>query len=1392
MSIADRPYIGTWRMNRSVVRYTPDAIVYINGHTEVASCMSCGQTLDFNKYITTISTDPSTEPVTTASLSLTMPKHSASVFSHDGNYVLRPGLEVVIYMRGYFPTTGFAEEGQDPTGAIDDPSKIPVYPYYQVFRGVVTEATHEFSGGFYSASLTCASVMHFWQFQYIATNGAVFGKRPDNAGVGPNLEGHTFTGMSPYAIMYTLMRVGFGAAFGVNWSISQTTNIDAVDDGSGQSLYMHAAKYWERLWQNSSMRLRMYGFDGSLFNSLEQAYLGLFSSKAGNTQKFIKSFGITTGNDYNFDSDLDRAVAARKAGWRGTETNAAVLGEKGYKLDALKMQAYTLDMGRIANVNFFDTEYMSKLEIANAVKEITGFEFYQDVDGDIVFKPPFYNLDTRSDPVYCIVDRDLISISENEREPEATYVKGSGGLFGNFTGVLSGEFGTRQGQYADWRLVAQFGYREAAFESHYLSSSKQMFVSAMARLDLANVEMRTAQITIPMRPELRPGYPVWVESVDAYFYIKSMSHSFAVGGQCTTTITGCAKRAKFLPPGLPGKEGTLPKLSDVHLDAPGEYPRMPLYVFPEDIEVNDPQAGSSGPPRIQGYPNVVMALDPLKVNLQTFPGGVLSSSDSYFDTALSLGILRRNPESTDESPSYILATSDSTVDGQIVQRSALISAYNSVRETLKESSGRYASGEDDLKESDLVQLGKTISGATTPEFGAIVVAVTRRYQDDIEDSQALQSYMALQTQLKSLFGISTSVAGEFRYFSSSAPDPEDQSPTVIKYSEETQELDTRENPGAPDEDFNAELTVLTQVGDRIKLKAGTPTRGFRIYGLSGGDEDADTSSGAGMSDTVAHVTTKDIRFVTFQRITIQKRIPITGKGTGAAGNLMISFKAFKEQAKQTLKKLATGGNPEDAVAFRFGTTALDPAAGITGYISIFDAITTYGEALGNGAGVNTKATAKYTGIKDTATTAKKALLGAKFVVTGRDADVAPVSGDEGLTALVDGPGVNKLAEWYGGVLAAYLNIIQRNWLGVFKARWGTNGDGSDAYLTALTAVRTARKTLLAYFDGFTEGPSGAVEIVTDEYEELPDYTLVLPVSDNGGYEVYGSFAYGRGMGITEYKNLLEQQGTPTSAASMLATETQFAAMVANPGAKASAAFATLNADVQAQLASDAGMTIEAYGKALDLLEASDDSPAIFVRNTPVTSHNRGMSITESTTIDGLVSLVAEDEGICLCKGVENAHWLQAFTGDFVMLAGEEAVNDFLLDEAAIRGESWTITKEALAGRVLDLRNENKLLQTGEDFVRAYSQAASEAAASFGELKDSQSAEVLGWEDNMAAAQEGLDEFAESLLDSTGLGSDDPYTDDRQVPPEPPPSVPAPTPDKTKFAPPDPTIKKPTE
>ena len=1276
MSIRNRPYVGSWQINKTLVRHTPDAIVYINGHPEFVTCPSCNKKFDFNKYVTSVGCDAGVEPSAGASISLSVPKSVSEVFSHDGNYVLKPGLEVTIFVRGYFPMEGYALLGQEEESG----DNTPVYPYYQTFRGVVTNVSHEFSGGFYSISLSCANMLHFWSNQYLSTNGAVYGPRPDGSGVGPNMTGHAFTGNSPYTIIYTLMRTGFGAAYSVGWSINQKTDIDAVAEGSDQSLFAHAAEWWEKRWKNSSLGLRMYGFDGSMFNQLEQSYLGMFGSSAA-SRKFILSYNtLPDGNNVNFDMAEGRQATEKALGYRASETTAAFMDSSGYKLDIIKMQAFTYDMGNIANVNFFESEYMSKLEIAESVTGITGFEFYQDVDGDIVFKPPFYNLDTSDDPVYVIEDRDLISITEEESEPEATYVKATGGLFGNTTGVLSGEFGTKQSMYIDWRLVAKYGWKETSFESHYLNNASQLYVSSMSRLDIANAQSKTATITIPIRPEMRPGYPVYVRSMDCYFYVRNISHSFSPGSECTTTLTCIAKRSKFLPPGRKETEGNLPKLSDVKFAGGGEYAPMPLYVYPKNVEGNDRE--DSGPPRIMGFPNCVMALDPNGINLSTVGGGelVFSQPDNAFDFALSQGVLRQD----NEDPNlYWLSTSHGI--GLGISKEGFYSTWESAYTSLQ----AYSQNPSQTNYDAL--LGKVGS----EDVSNSLINVLVRFQGAIGED-ATKNWLAIQRSLKTMYGF-PAVTGKYRYFSSSAPQASDQSPSEITYNPETGL--SFESIGPPE---GGEITVLSENSSgEVEIKSGVPDRAFRIYGFTGQD-----------TADYRDVTTDQIRFASFQVIRYTQNVILTTPGESQESAFLVDRDNYEDAVKRVLIVYAGAIPADETASTRLGT-------GENGFGEIQASIQKFQNAV-SATGVNDEQTAASTLANALAAAFIPGYWESEWVDIGEsDTDLEePISSTEPATEPEPEPNSSQPGDFvevktyvspkpkYGGrspddgtvLETRYSNTNNKsdslalNVIVSDAARVLANY--MDACQTELSERLTkdnqesefanyleARNEMLSILDSYEEESPGLITANSSVEKQVGVPMVVLPVSDNRGYEVYGSLAYGRGLTVDTHFDLMAQSNRAIDAQSAEAIEAVVSGLIGS-GADLPGVLGALRPDRKAKLAASlslpAGAADSEITEAIETLAKESRSGSAFIRNNPITSKTRGMSYPEGVAVSELSFMEIDGENACICSGVDAAHFLQAFTGEYQII-GEDSVGEFLRNEALAAGEPWKMTRDAVSG-----------------------------------------------------------------------------------------------------------------
>jgi len=621
MGIENRPYVGTWQLNsQRVVQHTPDCLVYFNGDTSVPGCPRCSGRIDIQQFITGVSVEAGVDPGGhSCSISLSLPRHHRDSLVRDAQFILKPGLEVHVYMKGYFPVSGMYQKilqdktimkdgklvqqstakdlGLDGVGLED----IINYPYYPVFHGVVTQVSHSYSGGYNTASINCASMLHFWQYHNMSTNASVFGARPTNSKLKLSLVGHNFTKMTPYEIIYTLFHDTAGSAGGVGFALASKTNQGAQSSVVGKNLFTLTIEYWKKRFDSKMMNLRMHGVSGVLFSAAQAAFLGrLSTSQATQTLR-----GRFQAKD-QVSKKMSFLSAAQTLGFYSPRLKDAITytsktrpTTKSAELNITQMQAFALDIGQMGQVNLWESSYQSKIDLVKQITELTGFEFFQDVDGDFVFKPPMYNLDTSSSRTYRIEDIDIISLNHTEKEPEITYMTVKGSHFKNIRGMgLDNEWGVR-GQYIDYRLVAKFGWRPGSFDTTYFNNPKDMFFAAINRMDIMNAGINSASVTIPIRPEMRPGFPVYIVSLDCFYYLQSMSHGFQFGNQCTTSLQLTAKRAKFYAPGDPNKTGIASiDLKNMLL------PQRPLIGLEEGTNL----------PRLLGFPNVVMSLDPNQVN----------------------------------------------------------------------------------------------------------------------------------------------------------------------------------------------------------------------------------------------------------------------------------------------------------------------------------------------------------------------------------------------------------------------------------------------------------------------------------------------------------------------------------------------------------------------------------------------------------------------------------------------------------------------------------------------------------------------------------------------------------------------------------------------------------
>jgi hypothetical protein len=570
---------------------SPDALVFLNGEVDILGCSQCRRRFDWNKYITTVQVDLNVQSAPgSASFNLSIPRHTIDEFYFDGNPLITPMMEVEIFAKGYFLVEGLPQ-------------------YYPIFWGMVTEVSDSYSAGEHTVSVNCADILKWWELCKMNINPAM---TQAVGQAGRNIFGNVFSGSNPYDIIWTLAQHSFGDII--------------VGSGSLLAMYKEAAQrpqfnaamadimmYWERRFGDIRSNLLLYGTRGNAVRGdlLESEYSvtnerGLYNPK------------IPTKNAV---SQMVRRANGGEAGLQ------MVFDPTDSQVTAFRQQTQV-------NINFWQSEFQTKLELANAAKECIGYEFFMDVDGSIVFKPPFYNLDVLSNkPMSWIQDIDIIDWDLSESEAEVVTQLQIQGAFGGNMDWGFGEEMTPATSVTDYHLLRKYGWRTETFNSEFMGSTIHMFYMGLDLLDRMNAQRFRGTVNIPLRPELRLGFPIYLAPKDQVWYVQGISHNIQFGGRAQTTLSLTAKRSKFVAPRgigsiklssfkkapyvqkgtLPTSTPTAPELSshgvfkaDIGEAAqipPTNYPEKPGDADPyEPLILRHPKTG-----RLLGYPNVVMA-----------------------------------------------------------------------------------------------------------------------------------------------------------------------------------------------------------------------------------------------------------------------------------------------------------------------------------------------------------------------------------------------------------------------------------------------------------------------------------------------------------------------------------------------------------------------------------------------------------------------------------------------------------------------------------------------------------------------------------------------------------------------------------------------------------------
>lgn len=1336
MGLESRPYVGTWKLNnKKVVRHTPDSRVYINGDITLPGCPTCGGRIDIQQYIDQVSCDPSTEGPATASITLHIPKHAGDGLFRDGNFILRPSLEVNIYMRGYFPVKGLTSNiNPQDTGGLDV-TKAVLMPYYHVFHGVVTDVNYEYSGGEHRATLSCADILHFWQYQRMCTSGSILANPGSNTKVNTTLVGNIFAGMSPFAITYSLFQDVQGAMGGADFALENKTEAAGDDGKYGANLFHQSILYWNKRFSQQDMSLRMYGADGTLYNAFAAALLANLGAR--------DSSGVSVKLGTKDTIDRSSEAVQRASVISGLDPYSLSLGASGGKdgasgVDVSALQGFVMDIGQVGSVNLFESQYVTKLEVMNTVKQACGYEFYMDVDGDLVFKPPFYNLDTSASRVYRIEDIDIISFSSAEKEPEATAVKATGSFQRNLKiPSLEAEWGVRA-EFIDYRLVAQFGWRQQTFESSFSTDSGAMFFSCIARFDLFNIGCKSATATIPVRPELRPGYPVYIAFCDCFYYIHSMSHSVAFGGQCTTTLNLVGKRAKFYAPGIAPLDGTRATVDNITLDNMHN-PSLPLEV-----------TGSDGLPKLQGFPNVVMMIDPALTNPATFSVGVAALIDTTtgevdsaaIDNLIAKVRMGRKPilslQSDPDGTVSDEATKSLKGPFKIASGNGTYTPLPSTQDLVgqaKKLQAAYA------KDGDKINTTQAAVEGCTELTLLLNAAITSWSPED--DSSA--HYLELLSDQKANYG-SNNIPGYYRYFSSSHPAAGMQGAVTFTVSSEGLVTTGSVTPPDASKDQIATQFVTTGSGENT-LKEDQPVlAGIPLIKSGTGADGVST-----VSTPTHEITTFSLAVFPVDRNTpkavTQVEPPALYTGPGLEAAYLRFFQSNVSNIQAGLTSVI-----QDTFGDLFNRVAVDMVQANIGSLPVFSKSPL---TLGDFDGIDVQSKT-FTVLMEMAETCAKVVD--TYILSQTSAK--PVASTTGITS---GFGPRGIIEKDGVVLDASgthkaLDIADPLGTPIYAAHDGTvttsigtdefhtptihvnDGNGTEtlyahpsSYIANGTVVKKGDKIGEVGTEGRSTGahlhfevklngknvdPAGwlatfgvtsalhAKWVATWPPGENPAqggsfakrtlvagskvsnyYVPVFPVSDAQGYEVVGTYRYGRGMSLATLDKMSGQRGFTGQDYQSVET---FLKTIMVQKADYGAAVASLSPALQAVLASSPDAEVSGLAKA-DLTATQVKSGG---QNFSADTRESTQKSSVVNAAYGLADLGAASSAhsVCSCKGAEADVLLQAF--DVTQMFGVEGastddtqqVQDWLTTQMTTAATTWAATQSAYRGTVLDTRN----------------------------------------------------------------------------------------------------------
>src|SRR5271166_3468623 len=520
------------RQERTVFKTAPDLVVYLDGLPYLINyfindpATNINYTnVNFNEHVTSFQSQYDVElMVPSASIGLQIPNYAKYLYQQPGgNNLIQTMMQVQVYAKGYYNNTA--------TSTV----------YRRVFKGVVSHISYTDDGKMLQVAVQCFGTLYMLERMQIDVNPSVqlADKWGSTAGARLTVWQTNFAYNNPYRLIADMFTLGLSSdAFQLN-NLQQAQVLKGQFGAAIQRGYI--AK-WQSILTNMLKDVHIYGANWK--DNLQQTPVSKKSQVHGSQNKDELAASV---NQYNLVNEVNDASAM-------------------FYNNISAYQPFKI----ITDAHLFDPVIRNRLDIIREVVQAIDFEAYQDLDGKIIVKPPLYNLDvtnlgTRSprtstntntnantivsplkqiyennNPFVTYLDEIL---TESETEDQAAIRRTRTCITGNPILDFAINYPDKikpTVEFIDVAKLAKFGLREEpAYEVPWIWAydTFSLFAHAAAETARMNRGYRTYTVTIPMRPELKVGFPMFFPHKDMYGYIKSIAINYQVGATATMTVT---------------------------------------------------------------------------------------------------------------------------------------------------------------------------------------------------------------------------------------------------------------------------------------------------------------------------------------------------------------------------------------------------------------------------------------------------------------------------------------------------------------------------------------------------------------------------------------------------------------------------------------------------------------------------------------------------------------------------------------------------------------------------------------------------------------------------------------------------------------------------------------